>query len=347
LRYRLALVGVALVAAAAVLVLLVKSPAPPSVAGGISTAALLPADERVAAPDFQGIASWINSPALQLHSLRGHVVLVDFWTFSCVNCIRTLPHLQALYQSYRKRGFILVGVHSPEFDFEKVRSNVEAAVHRLGVTWPVALDSNMSTWNAFHNEYWPAEYLVDQQGRVAYVNFGEGAYGATDRAVAELLGAQVARVPAATAIPSDITPELYAGSARGQLAGGESYGPMGQPTSYPDTGPPHDNNLIQVTGTWVDEGQYLQAAGPGHVRLNFRAANLFVVAGSATGPIQVTATLDGQPVSPALAGPALAGSHLSVSRQDLFQLLSGIAAGYHSIDLSVPAGFQLYTFTFG
>jgi thiol-disulfide isomerase/thioredoxin len=349
-RYRLGLLVVGVLAAGAIVVLLIKSPAPPSLAGGsgsTSGGGLLAVDQRVAAPDFTGIDSWINSSALSLPALRGHVVLVDFWTFSCVNCVRTLPHLETLYESFKGRGFVLVGVHSPEFDFETVKANVDAAVRRLGVNWPVALDSQMATWNAYGNQYWPAEYLIDQQGRIAYVNFGEGMYDATDAAVANLLGAAAPSGPTATAVPTDTTPELYAGSQRGHLADGAAYGQMGKPQSYPDHGPPHDNDAIQVTGTWIDEGQYLQAASSGHVRLNFHAGSVFVVAGTSVGAIDVAVALDGKSVPMSSSGPALIGSRFAVSNQDLYHVLTGIDSGSHTIDLAVPAGFQLYTFTFG
>ncbi len=346
MRYRLALLAVAMVAAAAVVVLVVRSPAPPSLAG-TGSGSLLAESQRAGAPDFAGVDTWINSPPLTLQALRGKVVLVDFWTFSCVNCVRTLPHLESLYHAFRDRGFVLVGVHSPEFDFEKVTANVRSAVQRLGVDWPVAVDSQMGTWNAYGNQYWPAEYLLDQQGRIAYVHDGEGDYQATDDAVAALLGAGSAAVPGATPVPSDTTPELYAGSQRGQLADGETYGQAGQAATYPDRGPPQDRDRIQVTGTWIDQGQYLQAAGPGHVRLAFHAGNVFLVAGTAAGAIQVTVSLDGAGVVPAQSGSALRGSTVAVARQDLVQLVHGAGPGYHVIDLAVPAGFQLYTFTFG
>ncbi len=333
-------------AAGAIVLLLVKSPAPASLANN-SSGVLLPVQQRASAPDFSGIDSWINSGPLSLNQLQGKVVLVDFWTFSCINCVRTLPHLETLYQTFRKDGLVLVGVHSPEFDFEKVKANVEDAVKRLGVDWPVALDSQMATWNAYGNQYWPAEYLIDQQGRIAYVHFGEGEYEATDAAVASLLGMTMPAGSTATAIPSDITPELYAGSTRGQLADGESYGSAGQPVTYRDPGTPHDHDRIQVTGTWIDRGEYLQAGSPGHVRLAFHANNVFVVAGTSTGALVTSVALDGRSVSPSLAGSALRGSQITVARQDLYALLSGVSSGYHVIDLEVPAGFQLYTFTFG
>ena len=345
-RYRVGLLAVAVIAAVAIAFGVFRNPSPPSLAGG-SGGGLFPVDQRVAAPDFTGIDGWVNSSPLSLGKLQGHVVLVDFWTFSCVNCVRTIPHLQSLYRTYRSDGLVIVGVHSPEFDFEKVAANVKDAVRRLGVTWPVAIDSEMATWNAYSNQVWPAEYLIDRQGRVAYVNLGEGNYEATAWAVAALLGTAASAAPAPSAVPTDITAELYAGSQRGRLADGEAYGPAGQPTSYPDTGPPNDRDTISVAGTWVDQGQYLQATAPGHVRLEFHAGEVFIVAGSPIGPLDVGVTVDGAAVPAAMSGPALHGSRVPVGSEDLYHVLTGESGAYHLIDLSVPAGFQLYTFTFG
>jgi thiol-disulfide isomerase/thioredoxin len=346
-RFRVALGAVVAVVAIVVVVSVLRPASPPASGGSSGGGAVDPVSQRVPAPNFTGIDGWVNTAPLTLRALRGHVVLIDFWTFSCVNCVRTIPHLQQLDTEYKSDGLVIVGVHSPEFDFEKSPANVRAAVQRLGVTWPVAIDSQMATWDAYQNEYWPAEYLLDQQGRVAYTSFGEGDYDATSKAVAALLSVHQASPPAATEVPTDITPELYAGSQRGALAGGESYGSPGQVTSYPDHGPPQARDAIQVTGSWVDHGQYLEAAAPGHVRLNFHADSLYVVAGSSAGPLSVTVTLDGKQVPGDLAAPALSSSAFTVSRQDLFALLTGVDPGTHLIDLSVPAGFQLYTFTFG
>ena len=345
-RFRIALGLIVGGMAAVVAFTLLHPPSPPSAAGA-RQGGVFPVSERTAAPSFTGIDAWINSAPLSLNQLRGRVVLVDFWTFSCVNCVRTVPHLQALDAAYGAAGLVIVGVHSPEFDFEKPVSNVRAAVRRLGVSWPVAVDSGMATWNAYNNNFWPAEYLIDKQGRIAYTNFGEGSYQETGAAVASLLGARTAAPPAVTAVPSDITAELYAGSERGSLADGASYGPAGQPAVFPDHGPPHARDAIQVTGTWIDHGQYLSAASAGHVRLEFHADTVYVVAGSGGGPLTAGVTLDGKPVQAARAGPALSGSAVAVSTQDLYPLLTGVSPGYHLIDLMVPAGFQLYTFTFG
>jgi thiol-disulfide isomerase/thioredoxin len=341
-RYRLALAAVAAVIAAAVLFTVVSNPPAATTATQVS-----PVSERAEAPGFTGIDGWLNSPPLTLADLRGKVVLIDFWTFSCVNCVRTLPHLKVLYDAYRQDGFVIVGVHSPEFDFEKVPANVAAAVQRLGITWPVAIDSEMATWSAYRNQFWPAEYLLDQQGRVAYTSVGEGDYAQTDAAVAQLLKVRTAALPSSTPVPSNTTSELYAGSVRGQLADNVPYGSPGAPTVYADHGPPQSQDAIQVTGTWTDEGQYLQADSSGHVRLNFTADTVYIVAGTPAAALPVSVELDGKAVPLGSSGSALTASAFTVTRQDLFQLLTGISPGYHLIDLTVPPGFRIYTFTFG
>ena len=211
----------------------------------------------------------------------------------------------------------------------------------------MAIDSQMATWNAYQNQYWPAEYLLDQQGRVAYTSFGEGDYPQTDAAVAELLNVHTAPLPSSTPVPANTTPELYAGSLRGQLADGEAYGALGAPQQYPDPGPPQQQDAIQVTGTWTDESQYLQADGTAHVRLNFVADTVYIVAGTPGAVLPVSVKLDGKTVPAGTSGSALTASAFMVTRQDLFQLLSGVSPGYHLIDLTVPAGFRIYTFTFG
>jgi len=142
------------------------------------------------APDFTGITTWLNTPGgkpLSLSALRGKVVLVDFWTYSCINCQRTLPHVEAWYKDYAKDGFVVVGVHTPEFAFEHVVSNVRAQAAALGVRYPVAIDDNYATWNAYDNEYWPADYLIDAHGDVRHVHFGEGDYGTTEQLIRQLL----------------------------------------------------------------------------------------------------------------------------------------------------------------
>src|SRR5439155_8827547 len=160
------------------------------------------------APDFTGISSWLNTPGgrpLSLASLRGKVVLVDFWTYSCINCLRTLPHLEAWDRAYRRDGLVIVGVHTPEFAFEHVVSNVRSAANRLGVRYPIAIDNRYATWEAYSNQYWPAEYLIDRQGHVRHAHFGEGDYDRTESLIRELLAKRDVRLAAETRAP-DTTP---------------------------------------------------------------------------------------------------------------------------------------------
>jgi thiol-disulfide isomerase/thioredoxin len=141
------------------------------------------------APNFTGISNWFNSAPLNIADLRGKVVLVDFWTYGCVNCVNTLPHVTELYAKYRDRGLVVVGVHTPEFPFERSASNVQTALKRHGINYPVAQDNDSQTWNAWHNQYWPAQYIVDQNGKIVYQHDGEGQYEQIDRTIAHLLNA--------------------------------------------------------------------------------------------------------------------------------------------------------------
>ena len=141
------------------------------------------------APNFSGISNWFNSQPLDMAKLRGKVVLVDFWTYGCVNCVNTLPHVTALHAKYKDRGLVVVGIHTPEFPFERSASNVQAALKRHGITYPVAQDNDSKTWNAYSNRYWPAQYIVDQRGQIVYQHDGEGQYEQMDEIVRKLLNA--------------------------------------------------------------------------------------------------------------------------------------------------------------
>ncbi|MBR2118173.1 MAG: thioredoxin family protein [Pseudomonadota bacterium] len=147
------------------------------------------AEITTTAPEFTGLGNWFNSQPLTLASLRGKVVLVNFWTYGCVNCVNTLPHVTQLYAKYKDKGFVVVGIHTPEFPFEHSANNVQAALKRHGITYPVAQDNKSATWNAYRNQYWPAQYIVDQSGKIVYSHAGEGAYDEIDRTVGKLLNA--------------------------------------------------------------------------------------------------------------------------------------------------------------
>ncbi|HST13865.1 MAG TPA: cytochrome c biogenesis protein DipZ, partial [Gaiellaceae bacterium] len=185
------------------------------------------------APPLHADGAWINSPPLTLAQLRGKVVLIDFWTYSCINCLRTLPHLKSWYSTYHDKGLVIIGVHTPEFAFEHVTSNVRAAVKRLGIAYPVVQDNRYKTWDNYANQYWPAEYLIDKQGHVRHTHFGEGEYDQTEALIRRLLndnGAHARHVADAT--PSGLlTPESYLGYARlTNYAGAAAFPASGAPT---------------------------------------------------------------------------------------------------------------------
>jgi thiol-disulfide isomerase/thioredoxin len=181
-----------LAAAASVVATFLTSTALPCIGGEVArdqTAPFAVAAVRGTAPNFAGISNWFNSAPLSMADLRGKVVLVDFWTYGCVNCVNTLPHVTELYAKYKDRGLVVVGVHTPEFPFERSASNVQAALKRHGITYPVAQDNERQTWNAYRNQYWPAQYIVDQSGKIVFQHDGEGQYEQIDRTIARLLNA--------------------------------------------------------------------------------------------------------------------------------------------------------------
>jgi thiol-disulfide isomerase/thioredoxin len=181
-----------LAASAALLAFCLTGPAIPAVAGEMTRVQETPiavAAAQATAPDFVGLGNWFNSAPLKLADLRGKVVLVNFWTYGCVNCVNTLPHVTRLYAKYRDRGLVVVGIHTPEFPFERSASNVQTALKRHGITYPVAQDNDSQTWNAYRNRYWPAQYIVDQNGKIVFQHDGEGQYEEIDRTVARLLNA--------------------------------------------------------------------------------------------------------------------------------------------------------------
>jgi thiol-disulfide isomerase/thioredoxin len=179
-------------ASASVITLCLIGVAQPGISGEITRDRPVPfmiAAAQNVAPDFTGISNWFNSAPLNMAKLRGKVVLVDFWTYGCVNCVNTLPYVTELYAKYKDRGLVVVGVHTPEFAFEKSASNVQAALKRHGISYPVAQDNESQTWNAYGNHYWPAQYIIDQSGKIVFQHAGEGQYEQMDRTIARLLNA--------------------------------------------------------------------------------------------------------------------------------------------------------------
>lgn len=165
----------------------VGSPAGPAAGSAVGSAVGSTISNQTRAPEFAGIERWLNSQPLSMEGLRGKVVLVDFWTYSCINCINTLPYIKQWHDKYKDQGLVVVGVHTPEFPFEKSTANVQAAIKRFDIRYPVAQDNRYATWSAYHNRYWPALYLVDAEGRIVYQHFGEGQYAETEAAIRNAL----------------------------------------------------------------------------------------------------------------------------------------------------------------
>ena len=246
---------------------------------------------RGGAPELVGIEGWINTAKgkpLTLTALRGRVVLVDFWTYSCINCLRTLPHLKAWDASYRAAGLTIVGVHSPEFAFERVHDNVSSAVERLGIRYPVALDNDFATWRAYSNQYWPAKYLIDRDGRVRYHHFGEGAYEDTERRIRRLLGETVTSRP--TSVDHDAplvlrTPESYLGYERLARFANGRVAPDAEWT-YTLPGGPLPEDVLGYAGRWKVESERSVAGRGARMQLHFRAKDIYLVL-EGEGSVQV------------------------------------------------------------
>jgi thiol-disulfide isomerase/thioredoxin len=240
------------------------------------------------APALKPGGDWFNSKPTTLEQLRGKVVLVDFWTYSCINCLRTLPHLKAWDAAYRSRGLVILGVHTPEFAFEGKASNVRQAVEQLGVRWPVALDARYDTWKAYGNQYWPAEYLIDRNGDVRNVHFGEGEYDRTERLIRQLLGEPgQPRAELADMTPTAlITPETYLGFDRAD----DRYLGLGlAPGTVRDYGPvrPPPQNDWTYGGTWRVEHERAVARKQAALALHFHASKVYLVMGG-RGTVRVS-----------------------------------------------------------
>ena len=292
------------------------------------------------APGFIGIADWLNTPgdrSVSLPSLRGKVVLVDFWTYSCINCIRTLPHLRAWFAAYHKEGLEIVGVHTPEFAFEHVLGNVRQATHDLHVTWPVALDNSYSTWKAYSNQYWPAEYLIDKTRHVRHYQFGEGDYDGTEQAIRSLLAETGASVPAhmasvANTTPTEaITPESYLGTARLARYVGTKIHPN-VPWQYAFA-PALRANDLSYAGNWNVGSERIVASLGARLRLSFHARFVYIVLG---GKGTVQALVDGKP-----------DRTVHVDADRLYTVVSGRAARSGLLELRFSPGVNAYAFTFG
>lgn len=293
------------------------------------------------APDIKGITGWLNTPGgapIELESLRGKVVLIDFWAYSCINCQRAAPHLVGWYDTYRDRGFEVIGVHTPEYAFEKVPANVASGARELGITYPVAMDNGFSTWTNYRNRYWPAHYLIDKQGVVRHIKFGEGDYATTERLIRQLLsGGDDNALPAATE-RSDTTPTTPTSP--------ETYFSVGKVMNYGGTGVYDEgthtfdfparlaDDSFALRGTWALDYQGITAQSDDAViRLNYRARNVYLVVGG-TGTVRITR--DGVTRELAVSGPP-----------NMRRIVADDPDGAGTLDVSFDQGLQGYSFTYG
>jgi cytochrome c biogenesis protein CcdA/thiol-disulfide isomerase/thioredoxin len=304
------------------------------------------------APDFTGIDHWLNSQPLTMASLRGKVVLVDFWTYSCINCIRTLPYVEGWYQKYAAEGFVVVGVHSPEFAFEHDTGNVQDAINRFGITYPVAQDNEFHTWSAYNNEYWPADYLIDANGQIRDEHFGEGDYAQTEQKIRLLLeAAGEAALPtpsassAAVPIAGGQTPETYLGLERGQSFIGD---PQSGPHSYslPELLP---DNEFALSGSFDFQPQYVQSASAGgKLEFSFQAKDVYLVM-SADTPVTANVSVSGAADGTVLPTEDVAADgSTTVSTARLYHLVHLSSSQRAVVTITFEqAGARAFAFTFG
>lgn len=314
--------------------------------------------EKPGAPDFRGATAWVNGQPVELTEERGNVVLVDFWTYSCRNCINTFPYLRAWHDAYADDGLVIVGVHTPEFRFERDVDNVQQATERYDLAYPVAIDNGYEIWNAYHNRFWPAKYLVDQWGRVQYAHFGEGAYQETEDQIRQLLreaghepGPRAQVDSDAGGLQAGQTPELFASHLDGRkehaIGNPEGYQP-GETITYrsPET---IEEDRIYLSGTWFNHDEHVRAqGGDTTIQLSFEAGGANVVASPVEGAC-VPILLDGRPIPANLSGPDVSFDHdrpcVPLDDHRAYDLYSGPFERHH-LELQVPEGLELYSFAF-
>jgi len=307
------------------------------------------------APEFSDLQQWINSQPLSLQKLKGKVVLVDFWTYSCINCIRNNPYLEKWYETYKHDGLIVIGVHAPEFAFEKNLANVAKAAKDQHVTYPIGLDNDFATWNAFNNRSWPSSFLIDANGSVRRIHEGEGQYQEEETAIRQLLTENGARLhstmavksPVVTAVSSGQSPETYLGSRRASNYTG-SPALSAAPVQTFSRASNLAKNQWSLGGTWEVSSDKIIAHGSSTLAFHVAAKEIYLVGGSST-PQAVSIELDGKPVSSqGDAGIDVHDSMIEFGESRLYRLVSFPKfVDSSTIVLSVPDGVELNVFTFG
>lgn len=289
------------------------------------------------APEFTGINEWLNGDPQRMADLKGKVVLIDFWTYSCINCVRTLPYVTEWYDKYKDDGLVVIGIHTPEFAFEKDKGNVQKAIQRFKINYPVAQDNDYKTWGAYNNKAWPAHYLIDKEGNIVYKHFGEGKYDVTENNIRNLLGID-GNADTATSLPdfqSIQTPEIYFGLARQEyIANEERITGESQNLVMPASVPA---NQFAISGNWKFNNESASLLEKnGKIRLQFGASKVYMVAQSAN-PVNIRILIDGQFYK-----------ELSIYESDIYTLFESDEYKNRQMEIEIPqSGFEAFTFTFG
>lgn len=296
--------------------------------------------------EISGIEKWFNSKPIKISNLRGKVVLVDFWAYSCVNCLRSLPNLIELDKKYRAKNLVLIGVHSPEFDFEKNSANVKKALKKYGIKYPVAMDNNLQTWRNFNNHFWPAQYLLDKEGKLVYYHFGEGDHEVLENKIRTLLNIDdeiVVKNNDRQFSLAPLTPEIYLGSER-------SEGNLNWPKTiltFPESVTQHGWAL---QGKWKIENQFIESKNINDsIKLSFVAKKVFLVMSSASGKsVKVKIFLDDKEIDPSDYGTDVINGSVIVKDSRLYSLVNLSQKKSGVIELQVgDKGLRAYAFTFG
>lgn len=308
------------------------------------------------APEFAGINTWLNTQnPLTLSEMKGKVILVDFWTYTCINCIRTFPHVTSWYEKYKDQGFVIVGVHTPEFEFEKKTQHVQQAMKQYNINYPVAQDNNYETWNAYNNRYWPAHYLIDAKGNIRSFHFGEGEYDTTEKQIQQLLN-EAGKDIKSTQVPKNNedsislhsrTPETYLGATRMErFASNEAISIGEKNYTAPET---LDLHKVSYSGMWNVQKEYSSAKKGSSLQLKFQGTKLFLVMHPTSVKDTVKIYLDNQEVPEKYAGKDVENSTISVTEPRLYELINiKNTTDVHLLRLEfLNDGTEVYAFTFG
>ncbi len=310
--------------------------------------------KEISTPD-----GFINTDKISIADLIGKkVILVDFWTYSCINCQRTTPYLNAWYDKYKDQGLEIIGVHTPEFDFEKVYDNVKKAVEKEGIKFPVVLDNDYSTWMSYRNQYWPRKYLIDIDGYIVYDHIGEGGYDETEQKIQEALAERMSALheqgtvqsgmvsPDHVEVPKAQSPETYFGAGRNHLGSGASQSVGTQTLSRPTT---LNDDTAYLVGDWDFTSEYARTTGnSASILFRYSAENVYFVASGET-PVRVKVLIDGQPAGDRAGADVDSDGYATISGDSLYELIADPkGVGTHTIELQIEKpGLKAFTFTFG